>query len=492
MQLTKIIDKKIRLENFVKEKSNITGITNNSKKAKPGMLFVAIDGNQDNGLSYIDEAVKRGIFGVLISNNLRKIIKLEDNINILRSDNIRLSSSKIARSFFPKQPKNIVAITGTNGKTSVSHYLKYIWHKNNFGSASIGTLGIKYDRFTKKSDLTTPDPIFLHEQLQFLKNRKIEYLALEASSHALHQHRLDSLNINFAVFTNLTRDHIDYHKNMENYFLSKKRLFSEILMQSGVAIINTDKKYGKLIKKVCIKKNIRYISYGFSKSDWQIKKIESKKNIKIVKFSFKNKTLKFSCKLIADYQIENLMAAIIVANLQGVPLKIIFSIIKNLRNPAGRLDQVKNRRNRDLSIFIDYAHSPSSLEESLRVLKKLKKDKGRLILIFGCGGDRDKGKRKMMSEIASSLADIIYITDDNPRNEDPNQIRKELSKYCRKSINIGDRKKAIFAAIKSMKEKDILLIAGKGHEKYQEIKGKKIPFSDKNIAQKALIMRYEK
>ena len=485
MHLTKIIEKEITLENFVKKKANISGITTNSKSAKPGMLFVAIKGQQFNGLAFLNEALSKGINAVLINSSIKKKINLK-SINILRSSNIRLSTSRIAKAFYPKQPKNITAITGTNGKTSIAHYLQYIWKKNNYKSATIGTLGIKYEKVYKKTNLTTPDPIALHKELEILKLKKINYLALEASSHAIDQKRLDSLKINYAIFTNLTRDHLDYHSNMKNYFSAKKRLFSKILINSGLAIINTDKKYGKLIREICIKKNIKYITYGFSRSDWQIQDIIRKSTFSIVKILYKNKIHQFSCKLFADYQIENLVAALAVANAQGISLKKILKEIVKITNPPGRLTILKDITNKKLSIFIDYAHSPKSLEKSLLELNKIKKKKSKLIVLFGCGGDRDKGKRKIMAKIANKLADKIFITDDNPRNENPSEIREQLTKFCQKAVNMGDRKKAIFKAVNCMKNEDILLIAGKGHEKYQEVQGKKIPFNDKEIAEDAL------
>ena len=486
MHLTKIIDNKISIENFVENKVNISGVTNNSRLAKKGMLFVAIRGSKNDGLNYLSEAIKKGISAVLVSSEIKRKIDSE-NINLLKSTNIRLSVSRIAKVFYPKQPKNIVAVTGTNGKTSILHYLKYIWKKNNYKYSSIGTYGIQYDNITKETNLTTPDPIILHKEIQSLKNKKIDNLVMEASSHAIHQHRLDSIKINCAIFTNLTRDHMDYHINMENYFQCKKRLFTEILEKKGLAIVNTDKKYGKLIKQACIKKNIKCVTYGYSECDWKLLEVKRKNNFSEVKVKNKDKIYQFSCRLFSSYQIENLIAALIVAKEQGMPLKKIFNTLIKIKNPEGRLDKINDVSRKKLSIFIDYAHSPNSLENSLKELKKIKREGSSLILLFGCGGDRDQGKRIHMAKVANAFADVIYITDDNPRTENPSHIRKQLSQICKKSINIGNRRKAINAAIKSMKKEDILLIAGKGHEKFQEIGNRKIPFSDKTVVKEALI-----
>ncbi len=489
MYLTKFIDKKIILVNYVKEKANICGITDYSKNIRPGMLFIIVKGNNKDGLEYLKEVLDKGAHAVLMEiENIPKTINLK-NINVLRTKNIRLASSRLAKVFYPKQPKNIVAITGTNGKTSVAHYLHCIWKKNNYKSATIGTLGIKYNNIIKKTKLTTPGPISLHKEIHLLKEKNIQYVALEASSHAIHQHRIDSLDIKIAIFTNLTRDHMDYHLSMKNYFSCKQRLFLEILSKSGLAVINIDNKYGELLKEICKKKNINYISYGFSKSDWRIIEVIKRDDYSEVKIEYKKRVFKFSCKLFANYQIENLIAAIIVANIQKISLGEILKIVEKIKNPIGRLDKVKDITKSNLSIFIDYAHSPHSLEKSLKAIIKMRKKGGKVILVFGCGGDRDKGKRKFMAKVANLYADIIYITDDNPRTENPSKIRKQLSEFCKYSINIGDREKAIHNAILSMKEKDILLIAGKGHENYQEVMGEYLPFNDKIVAEEGLIRR---
>ena len=314
-------------------------------------------------------------------------------------------------------------------------------------------------------------------------------MALEASSHALDQHRLDNLRIKYAVFTNLSRDHLDYHKSMEKYFLSKFRLFKFILNKKGLALINTDNIYGKKLKNLCLDNNIKNISYGKDKeNDWQILSAKKLNNITKVKFRKDKKIYEFECLLFADFEIENLFCSMILANITGISLVNILKGIKKIKRPQGRLNKVKVLKS-DINVFIDYAHTPEALKSCLISLKKELKKQGKLILLFGCGGDRDTGKRKLMGKIAEKYADEVFITDDNPRYESAKNIRSEISKYCKKSIDIANRKKAIKKAINVMKKEDILLIAGKGHEKNQIIKGKYYPFDDEIIARNAILER---
>ena len=485
MFLTKIIDSNIKLQKSFDSKVKVSGIATDSREIRKGMIFAVIRGNKNNGKQYIKDAYKSGAKALLCEREHLKDIKTEVK-NILVSKNIRLSVAVIAKKFYPKQPANISVVTGTNGKTSIVNFLYEIWKKNHIRGACFGTLGIKYDGKNKKTKLTTLDAIRLHKELNFIKSKKINFAAMEASSHALDQFRLDKVYVKFALFTNLSRDHLDYHQNMKKYFLSKIRLFKFILDKKGTAIINTDNRYGKKIKNICDIENIKNITYGFKKdSDWRITKVKREGKLTKVVFSKENIVYNFFCNLIADYEVENLIGAIIIANLNGMSLEKILKNIKSIKKPSGRLKKI-SKKNVRLSIFIDYAHTPEALEKSLKALKSVYDFKGNLILVFGCGGERDKGKRKFMGIVADNFADKVFITDDNPRYENAKNIRKEIASACKKAVCIPNRETAISRAINIMQENDILLIAGKGHEKYQEIKGSKIPFDDEVVVKEAI------
>ncbi len=488
MLLTKLTDSNTKIYKSIGKAVNITGISSNSKKIKKGMIFAAINGHKESGISYAKDVFSFGVSTVLCEE--RDIKKIEKQaINILVSKNIRQSIGVIAKKFYPKQPKNIIAVTGTNGKTSIVDFLRKIWNKNNIKGASIGTLGIQFKDKLKRTNLTTLDPISLHKEINYLKDNKIDFLAIEASSHALAQYRLDQVEVNFAVFTNLSRDHLDFHKNMNNYFLSKTRLFKFILNNKGIAIINTDSTHGKKLKEICDKNNISNYTYGRNVlCDWQIIETLTKKKATEVVFKKNTKKYKFQCNLFAGYEIENLLCAILLANLNGIPIKRILDNIKNIKPPEGRLNKIRIP-DKKISVFIDFAHTPEALQNSLLALKNKCNKGGKLFLLFGCGGERDKGKRKVMAKIAARLADKVFITDANPRYECAKSIRLDIVSNFKNFYNIAGRKKAINKSISLMKEGDVLLIAGKGHEKTQEIKGRKIAFEDKKVAKDAILKR---
>ncbi len=485
MYLTKLTDQTIKVYKTENERLKISGISLDSRKIKKGMLFAVIKENN----KYIPDAIKLGANAVLCKkkyvNSLHKKIK-----NILVTNDTRLAVAKIAKHFFPYQPKYISAVTGTNGKTSVVNFLYQIWKNNNINAASFGTLGIKYKNVYKSTKLTTLDSVSLHRELDSLKNKKINYVAMEASSHALVQKRVDNVKVKFALFTNLSRDHLDYHKDMKKYFYSKKRLFENLLDRNGKAVICISDKYGKKIKNICDKKKITNITYGFEKPcDWRIIDTNRSLNYTTVTISNGNIQYRFKCKLIADYEIENLVGAIILAKLNGLTINKILKGIFDIKQSKGRLKKIA-LKTKTLSIYIDYAHTPEALKKSLEALKLILKPEARLVLVFGCGGDRDKGKRKLMGKVAEQFADIVFITDDNPRYEDPASIRNEVATYCKKSTNVDGRKKAISKAINIITKNDILLIAGKGHEKTQDIKGKILFFDDEVIAKECLKKRF--
>ena len=379
---------------------------------------------------------------------------------------MRYFLSKTVSEFYNSKPKNIIAVTGTNGKTSVADLFYQILNLSNIPVASIGTLGIKYKNRVFKSNLTSPDPIFLHKALQKIKENKIDNVIIEASSHGLDQKRIDSLNLNAGIFTNFSQDHLDYHKTMSSYLNAKLRLFKEILPHKKSIITDTSIKEFSKLKQISKKNKLQII------------------DINPIKRKLKNK-LKLEMN---NFQLNNLSMAIAAAKLSKLSEKKIFCSIKRIKAVSGRLEYIKSFPN-NIKVFVDFAHTPDALLQSLKALKKNMDHK--ISLVFGCGGDRDFKKRPLMARIASSYCEKIYITDDNPRNENPKKIREQLIKNIKNKncFNIKNRFEAIKAAIINADPNEIILVAGKGHETQQIYKNKIITFSDKKNIKKIKLKR---
>ena len=475
--------KKINFDNF---NPLIKGIHFNSKKILRNFIFVAIKGEHDDGHKYINEALKNGAKLIVVEkketiNNLKK-----KKIKFIYTKNSRSFLSKISSNFFIYQPKFISAVTGTNGKTSVSNITQELWKNCNINSASLGTLGLISNNFKKKLSLTTEDSINIYKILSNLSKKRINNICIEASSHGLKQHRIDNVKVDVAAITNISRDHFDYHKNFNNYFNSKMRLFLEILKKNGTAIINSDLKESKKIIRICKKKKINIFTYGYNSKDLKLISFCEENNYKKVKISYKNKIYNYKLPIIGDFQVFNSLCAISIALHSGVLINRCLKNIKKINQIPGRLEFIKipKKIKKNISIFLDYAHTPDAIENVLKTLKRKKTDK--LSIVFGCGGDRDKKKRPMMGEIANKFADKIYITDDNPRNESANKIRKEIIFKCPKALEIKNRYQAIKKCISSCEDGEKVLIAGKGHEEYQIIKKKFYKFNDKKAVLKVL------
>ena len=439
----------------------ISGISVNSKEVKKNNIFFAIKGNKINGEKFIKEAIKRGAKVVVCSKTCNFKSK---NILVIKTDDIRFFLSEICSKFYTHKPKNIIAVTGTNGKTSVADLFYQILNINNIPVASIGTFGVKYRNKIIKTNLTSPDTISLHKYLDYLKKNDIDNVIIEASSHGLDQKRLHHIKFKAGIFTNFSQDHLDYHKSMKSYLNSKLILFREILYKNSTIISDKKIKPFKFLSRIAQQK--------------KLKLIDIEKEINIINNIFLNTS--------SDFKIKNLAMAIQSAKLCGLKESFIFSSCKKIKDVNGRLELVKKYKN-NLKVFIDYAHTPDAL---LKAIQSLKKDYGNNIsLVFGCGGDRDKKKRRLMAKIANDNCKKIYITDDNPRNENPKKIRDELAKYIskKKYFDIGDRSRAIKKAIKDAGPFDILLIAGKGHEQKQIYKNKIYNISDKKIVKKIKI-----
>ena len=447
----------------------------NSSKCKKNNIFFAINGSKVNGNKFINHAIQKGA-KTIVSN--QKFEGIKNNILFIRSSNVRKSLSEFAFVIYKNKPKNIIAVTGTNGKSSIADFYFQILKSNKKKVASIGTLGIKTRDYTKKLSNTTIDPITLSKILNNLKKRKINNVILEASSHGLKQNRLDGLKFKTGIFTNLSHDHLDYHKTFDDYLKSKLYLFEKLLIKNANIITDIDIPEYKKIKKIALKKKLKIQTISNSNSNLKIISHEYQDEKQIVKIKFNKDVYKFQTRLIGKIQIKNILMAMIAAMNSSLSFKEIINTIDNLKPVRGRLEQIGNIKNNS-KVILDYAHTPDALEASLKSIKEQFKNR-KISIVFGCGGDRDKAKRPMMGKIANQYCDRIYLTDDNPRYESPKVIRS----YIRKSINkskiyeIPNRSNAINKAIFDLKTGDILIVAGKGHEEIQEYKKIKKLFSD--------------
>ena len=401
-----------------------------------------------------------------------------------------------AKRFWPKQPSFTAAITGTNGKTSTVEFMRQIWSRANWSAASIGTIGVRGvqtkrggTHFITTSQLTTPDTIGLHTTIAAIANEGVSHLALEASSHGLQQFRVDGINIHLASFTNLSRDHLDHHRNMNDYFRAKARLFEELLIDGGSAVINTDDKYGKKLVSLCKNRSIVVKTFGTNKTaDFCIKKIETTEFGLDLTVTFKGKYWHIPMALAGSFQAINALNAAIMCHMSGLPLQDSLGSLAYLKSVPGRM-QLVHGHPRKAQIVVDYAHTPEALAAALATLRAAAS--GKIVLVFGCGGERDKGKRKQMGQIAFKGADQIFVTDDNPRTENPAGIRATIIAGCPSAIEIANRDKAIATALSNIVAGDVLLIAGKGHETAQLIGNESLPFDDAAVASH-LIMQMQK
>ncbi len=461
---------------------NISGISQDSRNVEKGYIFVALRGITLDGTKFIPQAIANGAVAVLCDeSDIAQInVNYYNNIIFIVSQNPRLYLSILAANFYEAQPSVIVAVTGTNGKTSTAYFCKQMWQLLGKESASIGTIGIATNAGlvdTATGSMTTPDPIKLHEILANLANDGVGYLAMEASSHGLDQYRLDGVRIKSAAFTNITRDHLDYHKSFENYLQAKLRLFD--IMKNGAAVINADIPEANSIIKLCKSKGHEVLSIGRNGGFIKITNIEPKQNSQLISFDISGKEYKIHTNLIGEFQAYNLLTSLALLAGSGEEIQEVINILEQVGSVPGRMQGVTNKT-KNLMVYVDYAHTPDALEKAIQVLRPY--TRGNLWVVFGCGGDRDKGKRPQMGKVAINCADKIIVTDDNPRTEQAADIRRDILVSCNGAIEIADRQEAIKYAIRSMQQGDSLLIAGKGHEKYQIIGDKETPFDDVEVA----------
>ena len=461
-----------------KKKIFFSGISFNSKDIKKDNIFFAIKGNNFDGNKFISIAIKKGS-KIIISE--KRITNPQKDILFIHTKNIRKLLAEIAFKIYKNKPNNLIAVTGTNGKSSVSDFYFQLLKLNKIKVASIGTLGVKSKNIRRNLQNTTIDPIRMGQILSKLKSQKINNVIMEASSHGLTQHRLDGLKFSSGIFTNLSQDHLDYHKNFKDYFKAKQYLFENLIRKKGNVITDETLPEFKRIKKIAISRKLKLQVLNNSKNQFQILSHSYRGEKQILKIRYYNLTREINLNLIGKIQLKNILMAIIAAKNSNISLIKILNVLSHLKPIDGRLEKIGKIKNRS-KVILDYAHTPDALRICLSNLKEQFPNK-KIILLFGCGGNRDQNKRFKMGKIACDYSNEIYLTDDNPRFEDPRKIRDDIKKGIQDTSikEIPDRKKAISEAIKNLNTGDILLVAGKGHEKTQDFGKKKIYFSDKKI-----------
>jgi UDP-N-acetylmuramoyl-L-alanyl-D-glutamate--2,6-diaminopimelate ligase len=451
---------------------DVAGISADSRTVKPGDLFVAVAGSKEDGLRYVAAALASGAVAIMAERVPQT--PLPAGIAFVRVGDARRALALAAAKFFAHQPATIAAVTGTSGKTSVAAFTRQIWSATGEQAASIGTVGLVSPRREVYGSLTTPDPVALHRSLHELADQGVTHLAIEASSHGLDQHRLDGVRITAAGFTNLSRDHLDYHPTLEAYFAAKLRLFSDLVRARGAAVIAADHAHTDAVVTAAKQRKLRLLTVG--RRGEGIRLIESAidgfaQRLKLVHAGTRHAV---RLPLVGDFQVENALVAAGLAIATGSEPKAAFAALEQLKGAKGRLDLAGEKEG--APIFVDYAHKPDALAKALDALRPYVS--GRLVVVFGCGGDRDAGKRPMMGAIAAERADRVIVTDDNPRSEEPAAIRAAILQAAPEAIEIGDRGEAIRSAIAGLRRGDVLLIAGKGHETGQIIGKQTLPFSD--------------
>ena len=416
----------------------------------------------------------------------KKFKKKHNGIIYLYTDNIRKLLADVSCKVYKKKPGNLIAVTGTNGKSSIANFYYQILKLNKKKVASIGTLGVKANNFNLKLNNTTIDPIKLGKILRILKDKNIDNVIMEASSHGLSQNRLDGLVFNTGIFTNISQDHLDYHKNFKNYLKAKLYLFENLIKKKGNVITDDEIIPFKKIKRISFNKNLKLYTLNNNKSNFKILSHFFKDESQILRIKYKNLIEDINLKLIGKIQLKNLIMAIIAAEKSGLELRKILKVIPKLKAIEGRFEKIGNIKNK-AKVILDYAHTPDALKVCLLNLREQFPNK-KIILLFGCGGNRDQNKRSKMGKIAANYSNLVYLTDDNPRFENPDKIRRDIKKGIKnkKVVEISNRATAISEAIKNLSTGEILLVAGRGHEKIQDFGKKKINFSDKIKILKAI------
>lgn len=457
----------------------IRGLTADSRHVQPGDLFAALPGAKADGAAFVADAVGRGAAAVLIKEGSAPALP----VPVIAVANPRRELALMAARFYGAQPRTIVAVTGTNGKTSVVSFVRQIWQGLGHDAASLGTVGLVSARGTTSLSHTSPDPVTLHRLLAELAATGTTHAALEASSHGLAQYRLDGVRLAAGAFTNISRDHLDYHADFEDYFAQKLRLFRELLPAGAAAVVDCDSAGAERVCEAAGERGLELVSVG--------RKGHALRLARVVRDGFAQRlTIEHSgarhdvtLPLVGGFQVSNALVAAGLCLACGARADEVLPRLESLQGARGRLDHAGTTA-RGAPVFIDYAHTPDALANALDALRPYVS--GRLVVVFGCGGDRDRGKRPQMGTVASEKADLVYVTDDNPRSEEPAAIRAEILAAAPGAIEIGDRRQAIGEAIAGLQAGDVLLVAGKGHETGQIVGTQVIDFSDHQVVRAAL------
>ena len=458
---------------------DVTGITADSRKVTPGSLFVAVPGTKADGLAYVPQALAAGAAVIMAE---RAPESLPDGVAFVRAENARRALALAAARFYPRQPAVIAAVTGTSGKTSVAAFSRQIWAALGCKAASIGTIGLVTPTETTYGALTTPDPVALAQLLDRLAGEGVSHLALEASSHGLDQHRLDGVRVTVGGFTNLSRDHMDYHPTVEAYLAAKLILFERIVAADGAAVIDADHEHADAVVAAARKRGLRLFTVGRKGDAIRLVDAEIDGFSQTLRIEHAGRSYRVRLPLVGAFQVENALVAAGMAIATGSDPAAVFAALEGLEGAKGRLELAGQRNG--APIFIDYAHKPDALAKALDALRPYAKR--RLVVVFGAGGDRDQGKRPLMGEIAADKADVVIVTDDNPRSEDSAAIRAAILAAAPGATEIGDRAQAIRHAIAALAPGDALVIAGKGHESGQIVGDRTLPFSDHEAVAAAL------
>jgi UDP-N-acetylmuramoyl-L-alanyl-D-glutamate--2,6-diaminopimelate ligase len=458
----------------------IHALSADSRSVRRGALFAALPGVKSDGAAFAAQAAQAGAVAVLAGRSA-PVPSLQ--IPVIRVDDPRRIWARIAARFFARQPRTVVAVTGTNGKTSVSVFLRQIWEHAGHRSASLGTIGLIAPGGAVSGSLTTPDPIELHRTLAELADDQVTHLALEASSHGLDQRRLDGISFAAGAFTNLSRDHLDYHGTLQRYLEAKLRLFGVLLPKGAAAVADCDHPEAEAVRRVAERRGLVFCGVGRAGETLKLVSVTRMPDGVRLLLQAGSEKHYVPLPLLGDFQVSNALVAAALAVATGVELRSALAALAELKGASGRLEHIGTHPT-GAAVFVDYAHTPDALTNALRALRP--HTEGQLTVVFGAGGDRDAGKRPLMGRAAAGAADKVIVTDDNPRSEDPARIRRAVLAGAPKAREIGGRREAIRAAVAELGKGDVLLIAGKGHETGQTIGDTVYPFSDQDEARQAL------
>ncbi len=469
---------------FPKENSiQITGISSDSRKVEPGNLFVAISGYESDGHNFVEEAVKKGAVALVVEKDVGI-----NTVPVIKVENSRKALALLANRFYGDLSRKLllVGITGTNGKTTVAFLVESILATAGIETGLVGTVVYKWKGHEVSANRTTPDSLNLHRMLKQMKSDGVEAVVMEVSSHALALHRVLGVKFRAGIFTNLSRDHLDFHDSFQSYGETKAKLF-KMLSPDGVGIINGDDPMSELMIQSA---GERAVTYGMNSKNLDYRIVEIERGKKETKFSIFNgdRKISLSTYLLGNFNVMNTAAAAIVGLELGFSKDVVQEGIRKVHSVRGRMEVIDSKKG--FHVIVDYAHTPDALKNVLNAAREF--TDRRLIVVFGCGGERDRGKRPEMGGIASSLADVVFVTSDNPRRENPELILTDIIAgidSTEKTITIVDRKEAIKTALDEAQEGDTVLIAGKGHETYQEIGGKRIQFDDRVIVEECLKLK---